>query len=141
MIKRILFASDFSGITANAERYTQDIARAMKAVVTVLHAVEPIADSEGDLAVEQFLASKRATASVQGEAVAERFRKAGVETELLVDLGKRWQLIVDTATEGSYDLVVLGSHRLHDGDKVYLGTTTHKVFFAADLPLLVVPEA
>ena len=139
MIQKILLASDFTGITSNAERYAMDIARATKASVTILHAVEPIADSEGDSAVERFLDTKKIAAEKSGEALAAQFRKEGIDCTIQVAIGKRWKIIVDTASAAKFDLVILGAHKIHDGDKVYLGTTTHKVFFAAHLPLLVVP--
>ncbi len=140
MIGTILFASDFTGITSNAEGYTLEIAKATKAKVTLLHAVEPIADSEGNAGVQKFLDEKKAEAQKNADALAGRFGKEGIECETRVVIGKRWKSIVDTANAGKFDLVILGSHKIHDGDKVYLGTTTHKVFFAADVPLLVVPH-
>lgn len=139
MIKKILFASDFTGITTKAEGYAMSIARSMGAEVTVLHAVEPIADSTSDSAVEKFLDTKKKNAEAQAEKVADRFRAEGVKATVHVEIDKRWKSIIDTSKDGDFDLVILGSHKIHDGDKVYLGTTTHKVFFAADLPLLVVP--
>ena len=139
MIKKILFASDFTGITNRAEGYALSIAKSMGAEVTILHAVEPIADSTSDSAVEKFLDTKKRNAEAEAEKLADEFRKEGVTAKVHVEIDKRWKSIVDTSKEGDFDLVILGSHKIHDGDKVYLGTTTHKVFFAADLPLLVVP--
>jgi nucleotide-binding universal stress UspA family protein len=138
VIKTILFASDFTAITDNAEKYALDIAKAMGAKLTLIHSVEPVDGANDD--VKGFLEGRKADAHRKGEAVAERFRKEGVDCEIRVEIGKRWKVIVDTATNDQYDLVILGSHKVRDGDKVYLGTTTHKVFFATDVPLLVVPS-
>lgn len=138
MIKTILLAIDFSNITERAERYAMDIAKSVGAKVTLIHAIEPI--DEANDAVQGFLESRRETAAKRAEEVAERFRQAGVDCDIKVDIGKRWKAVVDASSDGKYDLVILGSHKIHDGDKVYLGTTTHKVFFASDAPLLVVPS-
>jgi nucleotide-binding universal stress UspA family protein len=138
VIKTILFASDFTSITDHAETYALDIARAMSAKVTLIHSIEPVDGANDD--VKGFLEGRRADAIHKGEVVAKRFRDAGIDCEVRVDIGKRWKVIVDTATNERYDLVILGSHKVLDGDKVYLGTTTHKVFFATDVPLLVVPS-
>ncbi len=137
MIKTILFASDFTSITERAEEYVRDIAKSMSAKVTLIHAIEPIDGANDD--VKGFLEGRKANAAEKAKTLAERLEKEGIECEILVELGKRWKVIVDTATERNFDLVVLGSHKVRDGDKVYLGTTTHKVFFAVDVPLLVVP--
>lgn len=139
MIKKILLASDFTTTVTNAENYTLDFARVNKAQITVLHAIEPVANAEGDAGVSRFLEHQRATALKQAENVATRFRDEGLECNVEVLIGERWRSIVDHARAGDYDLVVLGSHNIHDSDKVYMGTTTQKVFFAADLPLLIVP--
>lgn len=139
MIKTILFASDFTTITERAEEYALSIAKSMGAKVTLIHSVEPVEGATDQ--VTTFLEARKATALEQSRAVVQRFRDQGVDCEVRVGIGKRWKVIVDAASAEKFDLVVLGSHKVQDGDKVYLGTTTHKVFFAVDVPLLVVPHA
>jgi len=135
VIKTVLFATDFTSITDRAKSYALQIAKSMGAKVTLIHAIEDIDDATEE--VQGFLKARMDGARAKAEVVAKDFVAEGVECDVKVELGKRWKVVVDAA--GSYDLVVLGSHKIHDGDKVYLGTTTHKVFFAADVPLLVVP--
>jgi len=139
VIKNILFASDFAQGTSNAERYTVHIARASSAKVTVIHAVETIDGAGDDAAVERFVERKQTTARKQAETVAARIRSEGLEADVVVPIGTRWKAIIDHAKQGEYELVVIGANAVQDGDKVYMGTTTQKVFFAADMPLLVVP--
>lgn len=138
MLKKILFATDFSQLTDHAESYTRAIASAMGATVTLLHSVEPIEDAQDDAGVARFLDAKRDTALRKATGVIERFKADGIECEVRVLVGKRWKVIIEQSEE--FDLVILGSHKVEDGDKVYMGTTTHKVFFAINKPLLVVPS-
>lgn len=138
-MKKILFASDFSRISDRAEQYARTIAGAVGAKVTILHSVEPVEGAADDENVRKFLDSRKATAAAKAEEVAKRFRADGIECDVTITSDKRWKSIADTGKSGQYDLVILGSHKIEDGDKVYLGTTTHKVFFACDVPLMVVP--
>ena len=140
VIETILFASDFAPTMSKAERYAIDFARANSASITVIHVVEPIEGASEEAALTRFVARKQETARRQAETVAERIRGEKIEADVAVPIGKRWKAIIDHAKAGGYGLVVLGSHTVADGDKVYVGTTTQKVFFAADMPLLVVPS-
>jgi nucleotide-binding universal stress UspA family protein len=140
MIKRILIATDFSPMTRRAEEYAMSVAKALGSKVTVLHAIEPVEGAEGDKALDAFIEARKDRARADCDAVVARFTEAGVEAESRIELGKRWKTISDLAADNAFDLVVLGSHKIHDGNKVYLSTTTHKVFFSADVPLLVVPS-
>ncbi len=139
MISRILFATDFAAVTHNAEDFALAIARSMGASVTMLHVVEPIEGADDEL-LQKFLSELAEKASVNASEVAARFREANVNADVRVEIGRRWEVIVDTAADEEYDLIVLGSHVIHDGSKIYIGSTTHKVFFAARTPLLLVPN-
>jgi nucleotide-binding universal stress UspA family protein len=139
VIKRILFASDFSTITERAQQYAVELARALGARVTLIHTIEPIEGATDDSYVAKLQESREHAARAKADEVLALFTKAKIEGDVRVGVGKRWKTIVDAANSGEFDLVILGSHKIHEDDKVYLGTTTHKVFFAVDVPLLVVP--
>ena len=64
-----------------------------------------------------------------------------IECELRIEMDKRWQAVVQTADAEDVDLIVLGGHAIHEDGKVYLGTTSHKVFFSTNRPLMVVSQA
>lgn len=137
MIKSILLATDFTHITERAKNFAMDIARSMGAKVTLIHAIEAIEGATDE--VQGFLEGRKKNAETQARGIADEFVRQGIECDIKVAIGKRWKVVVDAAAEGHYDLVVLGSNKIRDGEKVYLGTTTHKVFFAVDVPLMVVP--
>ncbi|MBN1946047.1 MAG: universal stress protein [Bradymonadales bacterium] len=142
MIHRILLAHDFSGISERAQEYTLQIAGALGAKVLVLHAIEPFQNIE-DQADDQFstfLNTLKSKAEQKGEEILMAFREKEIDCDLQVVVEKRWQAVVKAAEEQDVDLVVLGSHAVHEDGKVYLGTTSHKVFFSTTKPLLVVPQ-
>jgi nucleotide-binding universal stress UspA family protein len=144
MIERILFATDFSRISDRAESYVTQIAAGTGARVLVLHAIEPIGghdeDDEPELETVAYMAKLEARATEKAAEVVERLRAAGVDGEFAVRVDKRWKAVTDVADAEPIDLIVVGSHRVREGEKIYLGTTSHKVFFATDKPLLVVPQ-
>lgn len=140
MIQRILFASDFSPITERAQTYAIEMARGLGARVTLIHSIEPIEGAADDGYVAKLQESREHAARSKASELVAAFTQAGIACELRIEVGRRWKTIVDLANTGEYDLVILGSHKIHEEDKVYLGTTTHKVFFATDVPLLVVPH-
>jgi nucleotide-binding universal stress UspA family protein len=145
MIERILFATDFSPISDRAERYVTEIAASIGAKVLILHAIEPIAggDAEADASdapFRGFLANLQEKARERAEGLMKRLTEAGVESQLHVVVDKRWRAVIDAAEAEDVDLIVLGSHAIREEGKVYVGTTSHKVFFATDRPLLVVPH-
>lgn len=139
MIQRILFASDFSTITERAQTYAMEMARALGARVTLIHSIEPIEGAADDGYVTKLQESREHAARAKAGELVAVFTGAGIACDVRIEVGRRWKTIVDVANTGEYDLVILGSHKIHEDDKVYLGTTTHKVFFATDVPLLVVP--
>jgi nucleotide-binding universal stress UspA family protein len=140
VIKKILFAADFVSTASKAEAYIVELAKATQAAVTVFHALEPIEDAQEDTAIGRFVDRKRILATKTAEGVATRLREHGLSCDVAVEIGTRWKAILDHAQSGAYDLIVIGAHNIEDGDKIYMGTTTQKVFFSTKLPLLVVPE-
>jgi hypothetical protein len=48
VIKRILFASDFSTITERAQEYAMELAKGTGAHVTLIHSIEPIEGAADD---------------------------------------------------------------------------------------------
>lgn len=141
MIQRILFATDFSSISERAESYVVQIAKPLAARVIVLHAIEPIAGiSENDPQFAPFLTGLRDKAQARARGLIERLAGQGVDAELHIEIDKRWHAIERVAREQDVDLIAMGSHAVQEGGKVYIGTTSHKVFFSTDKPLLIVPQ-
>lgn len=142
MIKRILFATDFTGISHRAQSYVAQMAAAMQAEVILLHAIEPFhsPDNQMDEQFDGFMKSLKEKAAHKGEDALNAFGAKGIDCRLKVVVDKRWQAVVNAANEEDVDLIVLGSHAVHEDGKVYLGTTSHKVFFSTNKPLMVVPQ-
>lgn len=143
MIRHILFATDFSPISTRAEEYVTQIAKGDDLRVILLHAIEPIAgmteDEEGDH-LQRFMTNLKTKAKAKAKVLVERFSEQGIETEVVVEIKARWKAIIDCAESENVDLIVIGSHAIQEDGKMYIGTTSHKVFFSTDKPLMVVPQ-
>ncbi len=138
MFTRILFGTDFTKESIDAEKEVAELAASMGASVIVLHAIEPI-DPGGDQGpFEEFYASLRAAASEKLTAVARRLADRSITCDVKVTIGPRWKEIVDQAAEESVDLIVLGSHP--PSEPLTVGTTSHKVFWAAPVSVMFVRE-
>lgn len=138
-MKRILFATDFGPTSRAAEETVRVVAAGTGATVVAIHAIEPIdPGNDRDEPFAEFYAQLRARARRELRAVVRRFRQAGVACESRVVVSPRHRAILDTAEREEYDLVAIGSRQPVVGDRLELGTTSHKVFVGARTPLLVV---
>lgn len=140
VFEKILFATDFSKQSRRAEDHALALARAISCPVLILHVVEAIS-GQRDPEVEAIHASLETRALAEMEKVVVRFHEAGVEHQQRVAIGRRWETILDVAEEEGCDLIVIGSHPTVRNGKPVIGTTSHKLFYASRIPLLVVRES
>jgi nucleotide-binding universal stress UspA family protein len=143
MFHKVLFATDLTGISASATDYAVELAAKFGSHVTVVHAIEPLRSLSDDTEEEYaaLYAKLRAGAAERGRHVLERFSARGVEATLSTPLGKRWEVVVQEAERLGSELIILGSQSIREGEKVYVGSTSHKVFLMAPCPVLVVKGA
>ncbi|MCC7383204.1 MAG: universal stress protein [Deltaproteobacteria bacterium] len=134
MFRRILFATDFTTKSADAQAAVLALARAFGASVEVLHAIEPI-PGDGEHDFDDFYAELRARAKLQLREIARAFAAERVTCKTVVVLERRWQAIVDRADPRRVDLVVLGSSSAMEERAG--GTTSHQVFLASRVPVLI----
>jgi nucleotide-binding universal stress UspA family protein len=123
MYRKILVAADGSATAAKAVDRAVEVALVTGGTVTVL-SVGP-AD----------------TALRTGQAEAERASAATggkVEVQAKVDSGDPAQVIVDEATTGGYDLLVVGNKGMTGASRFLLGSVPNKISHHAPCALLIV---
>lgn len=141
--KRILVATDFSAASDAALEYAVDLAKALHASVTAVHAYDIPSYSYPDVAVpvppemEREIV-KAATRSIHD--ACDRFAKNGVKIEALVVKGKAWAEIDRVADQKNADVIVLGTHARGPLGRVFLGSVAEKVVRTSKLAVLVVPS-
>jgi nucleotide-binding universal stress UspA family protein len=142
--KRILFATDFSGSSAEGLDFTMDLAATLNASIVIAHVVDkrpevtyetPEMTAIFDTEQKRFTEEARSTFNqIEAEAKA---RKVRVETILAQGIAA--DAISRIADENNVDFIVLAVSRKSRMDRILLGTTAEKVIRDANVPVLSVP--
>jgi universal stress protein A len=140
--QKILVPTDFSSHAEEATRVAADLARRYEAPLTLIYAYEPITLTLPDsfmiltsAQLDQLSAGfEQLLATAQQNAIAAGAHK--VETRLLQGFAARE--IIDFASEGSFDLIVMGTHGRTGIKHFLLGSIAERVVRGAPCPVLTV---
>jgi nucleotide-binding universal stress UspA family protein len=143
MFKKILVPTDGSPYALRAAEYAADLAKRYDAEVTLLavsdlRAIRATAADPGTRAtVEQSIREANASGLAETAAI---LTKAGVTARTLEVEGGPGYAIAREATDGSYDLIVMGSRGLglSEADLRMLGSVTERVLRMVSCPVLTV---
>jgi nucleotide-binding universal stress UspA family protein len=128
MFTKVLVAYDRSAHAREALRHATDIARAQGAgdvgglTQSIYDELIEGARAEGQAAIDEALQQLP-----EGMTAATRLVDAPVA-----------QAILDEASQGGYDLIVVGSRGRGDAGSMFLGSVSHRVLHGTHLPVLVV---
>jgi nucleotide-binding universal stress UspA family protein len=157
--RKILYATDLSETARHAVRYACSMGSQYAAQVQVLHVVPDLAEvyaSETGIRLKggngngQPDALNRQAIDEAMQRIQERIREtaSGVVDEIphcpltthniLVKVGDPAQQIVETATTGNYDLVIMGTHGHSKLDDLMLGSVARDVVHSCPIPVLTV---
>src|SRR6478609_8440106 len=131
LIKRILFATDFSSCAHHAEEYVAFLAKAYEATVTILHVSEIYEGAYVTTIQDPSETHERLDDIVRRLAQPGRVKsqqRAGIPDTI----------ICETAEEARADLIVLGTHGRTGLQHVLLGSTTERVLTMAPCPVLAI---
>lgn len=132
LIKRILFATDFSACARHAEGYVAFLAATYKAAVTVLHVLEIYEGAYVTTVQDQHESESRLNDIVR------RLRQPGVPVTHRLQAGIPDAIIGDAAEETQADLIVLGTHGRTGLKHILLGSTAERVLTMAPCPVLTI---
>lgn len=131
-IRRILLPIDGSEAATRAAAWVRTLAGERRASVTVLFVVPERPEET------KFTVTRGVTEPFLGPLV-EELKKAGVDARRRVEYGHPAERIMNVATEGKYDLVVLGRVGRAGPAGFAVGGVTDKVLHYAPCSTLVVP--
>lgn len=140
MFKKIVLATDFTPTTDAAIDAAREFGVKFGAEIIVVHAVEPLSseiNSDVENEASALYNRLQEQAETKGKNLLDSVREAGVKASIRAVIGRRWEAIVKCAEDVGADLIVMGSKTIHEGEKVYLGSTSHKVFLVSKVPVLV----
>ena len=139
MIKRILFATDFSRWARRAEDYACALACSWKASLTVLCVAEFPPGLNPDYHVnQQYLADLLKTASSQLIDFKDRAERRGIAVTTRVATGIPSEEVIAAARTEDSDLIVVGTRGKTGLAHVLLGSTAERVIRGAPCPVLAV---
>lgn len=139
MIERILVATDFSETADAGIGWAVRLAKSHGARIDLVHALLPPSHMADFLPSPPDLSAELQEAALSRlEETAEGVRASGVETEVDLRLGLPSEAIVEAATRGRCDLIVLGTRGLTGFRHLLLGSTAERVVQRAPCPVLAV---
>jgi nucleotide-binding universal stress UspA family protein len=139
LIKRILFATDFSRWAKRAEDYACSLACSWKASLTVLSVAEFLPGLNPDYPVnQQYLADLLKTASVQLADLKGRAERRGIAVTTRVATGIPSEEAITVAGAEDSDLLVVGTRGKTGLAHVLLGSTAERIIRGAPCPVLTV---
>lgn len=133
MPSHILAATDLSHRSDVAVERAAALAERFAGKLTILHVLDddqPYRMFEAEKALARALLEKQ----VQGLA-------AGLSVDLLVKTGDPFEQIGRVASEGDFDLIVIGRHRRRILRDLFVGTTAERVVWHGTHPVLLVKAA
>jgi nucleotide-binding universal stress UspA family protein len=137
LIKRILFATDFSRWAKRAEDYACALACSWKASLTVLSVAEfPPGLNPDYLVNQQYLADLLKHASAQLVDLKGRAEGRGIAVTTRVATGIPSEEVISAAREENSDLIVVGTRGKTGLAHILLGSTAERVIRGAPCPVL-----
>lgn len=139
--KKILVPVDLSPFSEKAIAYAADLARSANAtvgVVTVVNDVFPYFDFfPVEYTQPDYFHLMKEKAETELRQLTDRLL-GGIANEVSVRRGYPATEIVNAASEGAYDLIVMATHGHSGLEHALLGSITEKVLRKAHCPVLVV---
>ena len=140
---KILVCVDLSESTEKIVKKIEELAKSLSAQVWLLHNAEPapgVVEFKADpLAARESLAKKFRDEHRQIQELADRMRKAGIDTTALLVHGATVEAILQEASDVEADLIVVGSHGRGAMYQLLVGSVSKGVLHKSPLPVLVIP--
>ncbi len=140
---KILVCVDLSESTEKIVKKIEELAKSLSAEVWLLHNAEPAPDvvefKVDPLAARESLAKKFHVEHRQIQELADRMRKAGIDTTALLVHGTTVEAILQEASDVAADLIVVGSHGRGAMYKLLVGSVSEGILHKSPLPVLVIP--
>jgi len=159
---RILFATDMSDTARHAAQYACSIGSQYKAEVWAIHVVPDVLEgysAQAGVNIASRLDQEKKQAFNEAEVhqaegrLKERIRKTSQkvleqvpwcplsEDRVIIKAGNAVDTIVNTAKEGGFDLIIMGTHGHKDFEDLFVGSTASGVIESTTVPVFVARPA
>ena len=140
---KLLVAVDLSESTQTVVNKAEEIAKALSAKVWIIHNAEPEPDvlefKADPLAAREALSKKFHDEHRQIQEMAERMRKAGLQTTALLVHGATVETILKMAGELDVDMIVVGSHGRSAVHQLLMGSVSEGILHKSRCPVIIIP--
>jgi len=140
---KLLACVDLSDSTKIIVKKIEELAKSLSAKVWLLHNALPEPDvvefKVDPLAARESLAKKFHDEHRQIQELANRMRKAGVDTTALLVHGPTVETILQEASDLEVDMIVVGSHGRGAMFQLLVGSVSEGVLHKSRFPVLVIP--
>lgn len=146
-IKKILYATDLSKNASYAFSYAISNALQHEAKISIIHVHEKIASSADlQLTAGDYESAKEKLVEIIKERIEEYDELEKLDgciytkliDQIIVKSGMPVEAILQQATEGDYDLIVMGTHGHGILFSTFIGSTAQKMVQQSKIPVLVV---
>ena len=140
-VKRIVYATDFSGQAAAAERQAIELATALGAELVLAYVGTDAALWREGVYTPEVRAVVEGQRKWAADALAARaatLAGEGVKARAVVRVGVAWEEIVDLADEEHADMIVMGTQGRTGLERLLLGSVAERVIRQAPCPVLTV---
>jgi nucleotide-binding universal stress UspA family protein len=142
MFKKILYPTDFSGVSKKALDYIRQLKEAGTEEVIVLH----VLDERGIDAMARYAAGSYAElidrieqeAGEEGKNIERALKESGVKVKVRIQTGIPLTEILKVEEEEGVSAIVIGSHGKTNLQEMFLGSVSEKVIRKSKGPVLVV---
>ena len=140
---KLLVCVDLSESTEIIVKKIEEITKALPAKVWLLHNAVPEPDfvefKVDPQAARESLAKKFHVEHRQIQELANRMRKAGVDTTALLVHGATVETILEEASDLEVDMIVVGTHGRGAMYQLLMGSVSKAVLHKSRFPVLLVP--
>jgi len=141
LFKRIVCAVDFSDCSMQALNYALSMAQEAGGCLTVLHVlapelVDPVGVGEEHVSLAALLLQREEKARQLLERAVPQTARADCKVESILLHGKPWREILQVATDGRAELIVIGVQGRGAADLLFFGSTAQQVVRQAVCPVL-----
>ena len=140
---KIMVCVDLSDSTEIIIQKIKELAKPLSAKVWLLHNAVPepgaVEFKVDPIAAREELARRFHVEHRQIQALADRLRKAGIETTALLVHTKTVDAILTEAGDVGADMIVVGSHGRGAMYQLLVGSVSEGVLHKSSLPVLVIP--
>ena len=140
---KILVCVDLSDSTGEILKKIEELCQPLNARIWLLHNAMPEPDTiefkVDPIEARESLAKKFHQQHRQIQALAERFRKSGIDATALLVHGKTVDTILTEAADLDIDLIVVGSHGHGAMYQFLVGSISEGVLHGSSRPVLVIP--